>query len=1754
MPTFTQPKLGELYNTTFFYPSSQTSSIIIPGSNAPITDGTGGTFYAAIISMPALQSTVAGLGNSLYVSSTQVVSTVVGLSSAGYISSSQLQSTINGLTVAGFVTNPQLQSTTTGLGTAGYISTLSLTSTIGGLGSALYVSSTQLISTVNWLTANFICTTQNASTVSGLGSAGYISSQQLLSTTAGLGLTGYISSPQLLSTTAGLGTAGYVSSAQLLSTTGGLGTAGYISSPQLLSTVAGLGTANYISSTQLFSTTAGLGTSGYISSPQLLSTTAGLGSAGYVSSPQLLSTTAGLGSAGYVSSPQLLSTTAGLGTAGYLSTLSFFSTLNSLYSSFTTSTLRVIDTICTSKIQASNISTGLLNVGTLSANTVVVWGSNTLVVQGLSFLSSTTVAGNLFVSSVAGNGGIVQATQVSTKDTLVSTLTFGDIADGSQEKLFVDQGSLKYNNDTVIVNTTLGLALVSTTNGLGSANYISSPQLVSTTVGLGTANYISSSQLISTVAGLGTTFFISSPQLISTVAGLGSAGYVSSTQLQSTVNNLAQVGYVSSTQLASTVVGLAQAGYVSSTQLQSTVNNLAQVGYVSSTQLASTVAGLGTSGYISSPQLVSTVTSFLQGITTSTLTVNGASYAISSYNTFQSTTFFVGRDVNVNEVIPLRANNLAYSANATTWTNALNNGFQTEGNGIATNGTGLWVAVGDGSNALTSIKHSSNAGVTWWDAVSGGFSNSSNSFVGYGVAHAGGKWVAVGRSASVFTAIQSSTDGRNWSLSGFGNSANPVYGVTYAVGLGLWIAVGEGSGASAQQKTIHSSTDGVSWTRATSGGFSSGGRTEGYTVAAHPTLPIVWAGGYGNSGAQMWQSVDGATWTQRTGPNFLTGDTVNSIAYGNNIWVATGSNINPLGPTEQNIIYSTNNGTSWSFAAISFVGNEGRGVAYDGTKFVAVGRGTVNGGTVLASTDGLTWTSNAAVPFQYYGSYVGNAIAYSNSAYIAVGEGEQTTNHTKATLIGPSSISTAVLNVGTIYVDSIYVGGANTLEVDGSANFHGNATFDSSITASTVNVTGSLTLSGSNNTLNAPNVSTLNVQTSTLKFVDIASVVSVPTMFVSTSQLYFNNNQVLTTNALAGNVTLSNLTVLNTLSTSSTFTNTLSTNTLNARFMCTMNINLSSITFRDIQFPAITHRMFASSSQLFFNNINLTSSFAGNGCGVCIDSNIAFSNVLVSDTLSSFSTFTNFISTGFLTTGNQIVANSVSSIQFQGSSLNLYDYGTSSNFPLWAKDGNLMFGESTIGIIPDIVNSNLNLCNLRVLDSISSSSTFVNYISTNYAQASSFNLIDAVNGGAVPLYTRAGVLYFSTNQVLPYGPDMMFSTVAIRNVLSTSSTFANFLSAPIIRNRELSSLQLQASTILLTDQTAGLTALPLYTRGGALVFNGMAVATGGSTGANPLFSTVTVAQNISTASTFTRFLSAGQAFTSSLTAQVLQSRLVSTANTTLSSLTFVDGASRPAMYTSGTSLFHNNLPVAIGGTNSQNPRFSTLSIRQDLSASSTVTNWISTTVIEALQMQNTCTIRFIDAGTGSQNFVYTSSGTLYINNNPAQGAINVASNFTLCTLTVLATSSNASTFTSYLSSGTTDIDVLSTVNFSAEDAVLSSLTVTNDANVNGTLTTPAANVTALTVTTINGNPQPIFNYGSATTDCCPPTTGFAFVSFTTPYTTPPTVTVSLADIQNDYAILNIVNVTTTDFSVGSYDINTASLLASVTFNYIAIGT
>ena len=247
----------------------------------------------------------------------------------------------------------------------------------------------------------------------------------------------------------------------------------------LQSTVGGLGAAGYVSTLTLFSTSAGLFnyTNNFIDLPELRSSITGLGSASYISSPSLFSTVASLqnqiSASGFLSTPNLTSTVTGLGSAGYAST--------------------------------------------------------SFVGNAISTFSSALGSPLFFPSLQSTVQGLGSASYVSTA-TLFSTTTG------------------IYN----FVSTFIDPAeLTSTIVGLGSASFVSSlglqARLQSTVEGLGSASYISSQSLTSTVIGLGSSRYISTQ--ISSFLTLSTGNLTTSTltYLDAANNNAPNLTYVSST-------------------------------------------------------------------------------------------------------------------------------------------------------------------------------------------------------------------------------------------------------------------------------------------------------------------------------------------------------------------------------------------------------------------------------------------------------------------------------------------------------------------------------------------------------------------------------------------------------------------------------------------------------------------------------------------------------------------------------------------------------------------------------------------------------------------------------------------------------------------------------------------------------------------------------------------------------------------------------------------------------------------------------------------------------------------------------------------------------------------------------------------------------------------------------------------------------------------------------------------------------
>ena len=149
---------------------------------------------------------------------------------------------------------------------------------------------------------------------------------------------------------------------------------------------------------------------------------------------------------------------------------------------------------------------------------------------------------------------------------------------------------------------------------------------------------------------------------------------------------------------------------------------------------------------------------------------------------------------------------------------------------------------------------------------------------------------------------------------------------------------------------------------------------------------------------EVWTSTNGIDWTNPIDPLSI-GNIYNNrattyahIAYGNGVWVAGGiGGVNSSNPADnRKFIYSTNNGSSWSFGTSPFDGNkdpECADVCYSQSlnRFVATFSG---GNEILWSDDGITWnaaeftsiTDEDGTP----ATFGCRAVTYGNGKFIAV--------------------------------------------------------------------------------------------------------------------------------------------------------------------------------------------------------------------------------------------------------------------------------------------------------------------------------------------------------------------------------------------------------------------------------------------------------------------------------------------------------------------------------------------------------------------------------------------------------------------------------------------------------------------------------------------------------------------------------------------------------------------------------------------------
>ena len=664
------------------------------GTSSPTTLlDVAGTIGAQIVSTSALYvssingqtidgsilSTVQTLGSLGYISTSGLISTTIGIQRSGFISTQTLQSTVRGLGqtylstalstsyARSFITSSL---TTSSIFNQGTISTYSLVvygaSTLTVQGQAYFNTiSVAQINLSSIIGVNYVTAQTLTSTIEGLATLGYTStldvSYQLssFSTSVGgsfvnLGTLGYISTSALISSVIGLQTSGFLSTSYFESQISSFSTSlGSLGGPTLYSTVTGLGNM-YVSTSGLVSTTLGLQTSGFLSTSyfqsQISSFSTSLGSLGGTT---LYSTVTGLGNM-YVSTSGLVSTTLGLQTSGFLSTSYFQSQISSFSTSLGSlggptlySTVTGLGNMYVSTPSLVSTTLGLQTSGFLSTSyfesQISSFSTSLGAVGGATLYSTVTGLGNMYIST----SGLVSTTLGLQTSGFLSTSYFQSQISSFSTSLGSLGGTTLYSTVTGLGNMYVSTSgLVSTTLGLQTSGFLSTPVIQSTVAGLG-QNYISTSGLLSTTSGLTSYInsFIDPVELASTITSLGTVGFISSIGLLSTSQGLANyiTSFIDPIELASTVTGLGSVSYISSLQLNlnitSTVANLGQV-YVSTSGLVSTTLGLQTSGFLSTPVVQSTVIGLGQiyistsGLVSTTLGLQTSGFLSTSY--FQS--------------------------------------------------------------------------------------------------------------------------------------------------------------------------------------------------------------------------------------------------------------------------------------------------------------------------------------------------------------------------------------------------------------------------------------------------------------------------------------------------------------------------------------------------------------------------------------------------------------------------------------------------------------------------------------------------------------------------------------------------------------------------------------------------------------------------------------------------------------------------------------------------------------------------------------------------------------------------------------------------------------------------------------------------------------------------------------------------------------------------------------------------------------
>ena len=515
--------LGQIYNSTILVAGTN----ITFSSNANEITINGGSGIAAT----DLTSTTMGLGSLGYLSTTQLISTIDNLGQiynstilvAGTnitFSSNANEITINGQAGGGGLAATDLTSTTKGLGSLGYLSTTQLISTIVNLGQ-IYNSTILVAGTNITFSSN-----ANEITINGeAGGGGGLSDTDLTSTTKGLGSLGYLSSFATISSlniSSGSVFASFLSSQEI--TASSITANKFVGDGSLITNVPNSGVTSITAGTGIgVNTTTGAVT---VSNTGVLSITQGTGIS-ITGSEGSFTIEATGGTAGTVATADMVSTVIGIqlrATSSLTSSLQGLSYMGYLSSFATISSLN----ISSGSLFASFISSQKIMASSITANKFIGDGSLLVNVPGTGGLGITDLTST--VRGLGTAGYLSSLTLLSTIDNLGQIYNSTILVAGTNITFSSNINQITINGDSG------GIALptlVSSIEGLGTFQYISSTQLISSIEGLGLMGNL---QLTSSIEGLGTFQYISTSQLTSSIEGLGSMRYLSSFNVLSTLN------------------------------------------------------------------------------------------------------------------------------------------------------------------------------------------------------------------------------------------------------------------------------------------------------------------------------------------------------------------------------------------------------------------------------------------------------------------------------------------------------------------------------------------------------------------------------------------------------------------------------------------------------------------------------------------------------------------------------------------------------------------------------------------------------------------------------------------------------------------------------------------------------------------------------------------------------------------------------------------------------------------------------------------------------------------------------------------------------------------------------------------------------------------------------------------------------------------------------------------------------------------